>query len=175
MEKRKKRLWGYHQAVMVYEIMLWLLTTAAVISTGILFIPKLAGVRPYVILSSSMEPAIRTGSLIFVNTRDRKAEEGDIVTFLLGESGQEVVVTHRIHCVTDQGYITKGDHNDTVDPALLTKERMIGTCIGALPGAGYAAAALRGKGAAWAAAALFGMHVFGIMRICPKSKRIKDK
>ena len=66
MEKRKKRLWGYHQAVMVYEIMLWLLTTAAVISTGILFIPKLAGVRPYVILSSSMEPAIRTGSLIFV-------------------------------------------------------------------------------------------------------------
>lgn len=148
MEKRKKRLWGYHQAVMVYEIMLWLLTTAAVISTGILFIPKLAGVRPYVILSSSMEPAIRTGSLIFVNTRDRKAEEGDIVTFLLGESGQEVVVTHRIHCVTDQGYITKGDHNDTVDPALLTKERMIGTCIGALPGAGYVAAALRGKGAA---------------------------
>ena len=108
MEKRKKRLWGYHQAVMVYEIMLWLLTTAAVISTGILFIPKLAGVRPYVILSSSMEPAIRTGSLIFVNTRDKKAEEGDIVTFLLGESGQEVVVTHRIHCVTDQGYITKG-------------------------------------------------------------------
>ena len=171
MEKRKKRLWGYHQAVMVYEIMLWLLTTAAVISTGILFIPKLAGVRPYVILSSSMEPAIRTGSLIFVNTRDRKAEEGDIVTFLLGESGQEVVVTHRIHCVTDQGYITKGDHNDTVDPALLTKERMIGTCIGALPGAGYAAAALRGKGTAWAAAALFGMHVFGIMPDMPEIQK----
>lgn len=171
MEKRKKRLWGYHQAVMVYEIMLWLLTTAAVISTGILFIPKLAGVRPYVILSSSMEPAIRTGSLIFVNTRDRKAEEGDIVTFLLGESGQEVVVTHRIHCVTDQGYITKGDHNDTVDPALLTKERMIGTCIGALPGAGYAAAALRGKGTAWAAAALFGMHVFGLCWICPEIQK----
>ena len=170
MEKRKKRLWGYHQAVMVYEIMLWLLTTAAVISTGILFIPKLAGVRPYVILSSSMEPAIRTGSLIFVNTRDRKAEEGDIVTFLLGESGQEVVVTHRIHCVTDQGYITKGDHNDTVDPALLTKERMIGTCIGALPGAGYAAAALRGKGTAWAAA-LFGMHVFGIMLDMPEIQK----
>ena len=171
MEKRKKRLWGYHQAVMVYEIMLWLLTTAAVISTGILFIPKLAGVRPYVILSSSMEPAIRTGSLIFVNTRDRKAEEGDIVTFLLGESGQEVVVTHRIHCVTDQGYITKGDHNDTVDPALLTKERMIGTCIGALPGAGYAAAALRGKGTAWAAAALFGMHVFVIMLDMPEIQK----
>ena len=171
MEKRKKRLWGYHQAVMVYEIMLWLLTTAAVISTGILFIPKLAGVRPYVILSSSMEPAIRTGSLIFVNTRDRKAEEGDIVTFLLGESGQEVVVTHRIHCVTDQGYITKGDHNDTVDPALLTKERMIGTCIGALPGAGYAAAALRGKGTAWAAAALIGMHVFGIMLDMPEIQK----
>lgn len=171
MEKRKKRLWGYHQAVMVYEIMLWLLTTAAVISTGILFIPKLAGVRPYVILSSSMEPAIRTGSLIFVNTRDRKAEEGDIVTFLLGESGQEVVVTHRIYCVTDQGYITKGDHNDTVDPALLPKERMIGTCIGALPGAGYAAAALRGKGAAWAAAALFGMHVFGIMLDMPEVRK----
>lgn len=171
MEKRKKRLWGYHQAVMVYEIMLWLLTTAAVISTGILFIPKLAGVRPYVILSSSMEPAIRTGSLIFVNTRDRKAEEGDIVTFLLGESGQEVVVTHRIHCVTDQGYITKGDHNDTVDPALLTKERMIGTCIGALPGAGYAAAALRGKGTVWAAAALCGMHVFGIMLDMPEIQK----
>lgn len=171
MKKQKKKPWGYRHAVMVYEVMLWLLTIAAAAGAGVLFFPKLAGVRPYVILSSSMEPAIRTGSLIFVNTRDKKAEEGDIVTFLLGESGKEVVVTHRIHCVTDQGYITKGDHNDTVDPALLTKERMIGTCIGALPGAGYVAAALRGKGAAWAAAALFGMHVFGIMLDMPEIRK----
>ena len=171
MEKRKKRLWGYHQAVMVYEIMLWLLTTAAVISTGILFIPKLAGVRPYVILSSSMEPAIRTGSLIFVNTRDRKAEKGDIVTFLLGEEGRETVVTHRIHRVTKEGYITKGDHNDVADPALLTQERIIGTCIGILPRAGYGAAALNGKRAVWAAAVLFGMHVFGIMLDMPEVRK----
>lgn len=171
MKKQKKRLWGYRQAVMIYEIMLWLFTAAAVIGAGILFIPKLAGVRPYVILSSSMEPAICTGSLIFVNTRDRKPEEGDIVTFVLGKSGQEVVVTHRIHRVTDGGYITKGDHNDTADPVLLTEEHMIGTCIGILPGAGYVTAALKGKRAFWASAALLGMHVFGIVLDMPEVRK----
>lgn len=102
MKKQKKKPWGYRHAVMVYEVMLWLLTIAAAAGAGVLFFPKLAGVRPYVILSSSMEPAIAAGSLIFVNTRDRKAEEGDVVTFLLGEEGRETVVTHRIHRVTKE-------------------------------------------------------------------------
>ena len=35
----------------------------------------------------------------------------------------------------------------------------------------YAAAALRGKGTAWAAAALFGMHVFGIMLDMPEIQK----
>lgn len=171
MKKQKKKPWGYRHAVMVYEVMLWLLTIAAAAGAGVLFFPKLAGVRPYVILSSSMEPAIAAGSLIFVNTRDRKAEEGDVVTFLLGEEGRETVVTHRIHRVTKEGYITKGDHNDVADPAFLTQERIIGTCIGILPRAGYGAAALNGKGAVWAAAVLFGMHVFGIMLDMPEVRK----
>lgn len=171
MKKLKRIRWNCRQLVMVYEIVLWLITVSAALGAGILLVPGLVGVRPYVILSSSMEPAIPTGSLIFVNTRDRTAEVGDIVTFSLGETGREVIVTHRIYGMTDQGFLTKGDHNDGPDPALLPGERIIGTCMAVFPGAGYVTAFMKGKRAICAASVLFGMHVFRSVLNMPEIRK----
>lgn len=37
MKKQKKKPWGYRHAVMVYEVMLWLLTIAAAAGAGFCF------------------------------------------------------------------------------------------------------------------------------------------
>lgn len=74
------------------------------------------GYKQYIVLSGSMEPALHTGSVCFVNTRYDYEDlvVGDIVAF---ENG-EIVVTHRIVDVSDGAnllYITKGDANDIDD------------------------------------------------------------
>ena len=77
-------------------------------------VAKVGGIDAYVVRSGSMEPAIQTGSLCFVNTHtpydDIKA--GDVIAFRIATGD---LVTHRAITVTDQGIETKGDNNDTSD------------------------------------------------------------
>lgn len=91
------------------------------------------------VLSGSMEPGIKTGSVIFVKTGGdtTRFQEGDIVTFLTEE---EVLVTHRIEEVNGEGqtYITKGDANDGVDREPVLAENIVGEYTGVtVPYAGY--------------------------------------
>ena len=145
----------------VYQTFLWGITMAAAIMGGMVTIPRLVGVCPYVILSSSMEPAIQTGSLIFVNTRDCQAEKGDIVTFVMGNEERQVTVTHRIVRETEGGYITKGDGNQVEDPAVLTEGQILGTYAAGIPYAGYMIEMLTGKVGIVAAVWLAGLHMAG--------------
>ena len=89
-----------------------------------------AGVRPFIVLSGSMEPAIWTGEAAFINTRDRAVEEGDIITFL---AGREKYVTHRAVRITGEGIITKGDANETEDPRPVRREDVVGTYLFGIP------------------------------------------
>jgi len=61
--------------------------------------------------SDSMTPTINKGDLFFVNPFARNFDVGDIIVFH-GGSGWTV---HRIFGVTNEGYITKGDHNVATD------------------------------------------------------------
>lgn len=93
------------------------------------------GIRPMIVMSGSMEPEIKTGSLCFVNTRAeyRKIREGDIITFNL--AGAEI--THRAVEQKPQGFITKGDANTVNDLGLVTKETFTGKAMFSVPYAGY--------------------------------------
>ena len=82
------------------------------------------------IASNSMAPAITTNDLIVVHLND-DIKENDIVTFEDGDS----FVTHRVISVTDQGYITKGDANNSEDQAIL-KEQVVGKVVQILPNFG---------------------------------------
>lgn len=88
-----------------------------------------------IVMSGSMEPEIKTGSMCFVNTRFdyEKVKEGDIVTFDL--SGTDV--THRAVRVFPEGMITKGDANEVNDPGIVLKDRFKGKVINAIPYIGY--------------------------------------
>lgn len=89
--------------------------------------------RPAVVVSGSMEPAIATGSLILIDTKDREAEVGDVIAFKRGDA----FVTHRVVEVTEEGYITKGDNNQVQDAGVVAPAAVVGTTAKAFPGLGF--------------------------------------
>lgn len=147
----------------IYEKCLWFITILAMLAAAVVTVPKLAGIWPYMILSSSMEPTIPTGSLVFVNTKDKQAANGDIVTFSMTNGKDEITVTHRIVETTDEGFITRGDNNEVNDLKLLTADRIVGTYATSVPYAGYIMSKITKKSLVVAIGWLFGAHLFGFV------------
>ena len=80
--------------------------------------PQLFGYQFKTVLSGSMEPGIKTGSIIGVKLAEDKTEfkEGDVITF---QAEEDILITHRITEVVKNGdsvlYRTKGDNNNAED------------------------------------------------------------
>ena len=72
-----------------------------------------------------MEPVLRTGGIVFTDTKERRPEIGDIVTYQVGETR----VTHRVIRKERKGYVTKGDANNKEDPTVVTADQIIGKVI----------------------------------------------
>ena len=84
---------------------------------------KAVGFRTYSILSGSMEPEINTGDLAIVKSVDAEdVKVGDIITFKY----EGKVVTHRVVEKNEEGFITKGDNNNTNDTEIVRGEDLIG-------------------------------------------------
>ena len=68
--------------IVVYEVVAALLVVSAAAVLALL----LFGIRPYVVLTGSMEPAIPQGSICLVNSRSSFAEvsAGDVIAFRMG-------------------------------------------------------------------------------------------
>lgn len=95
-------------------------------------LPGVFGVKPAVVLSGSMEPAIETGDLILLRDTDPLAlEKGDVICYL--SSGK--AVTHRIVGITagEDGrprYVTQGDANNAEDRLPVTPDQVQGIWLG---------------------------------------------
>jgi signal peptidase len=104
------------------------------------FIPFLGnGFKELTVLSGSMEPTIKTGSVIFIKAQaDYKI--GDVITFAL--SDVKTPVTHRIkEMQVNSGvpyYVTKGDANNGPDQNLVPRDKVIGRVLFSVPFVGYA-------------------------------------
>jgi len=82
----------------------------------IALLPMVAGYRPVVVLSGSMEPTYPVGSVIYYKAAEYKdINVGDAITFGIGENS---LATHRVIGKDDanQELRTKGDNNPTEDP-----------------------------------------------------------
>ena len=102
------------------------LTFIVIIAASAISVPKLFGIMPFITLSGSMEPGIPTGSVVFIDTKDKNVHEGDIIAFKSGD-GQGATVTHRAVKISEDGTITtKGDNNEVEDLASLNPEHVIG-------------------------------------------------
>ena len=115
---------------------------------GILFlILFVVGIRPYVVISGSMEPAVHKGSLSFINKHSKYEDikNGDIIAYQTPTGDK---VTHRVREVTEEGFITRGDANSVDDVALTTESNFLGKNIFSIPMLGYVVGTLqttRGK------------------------------
>lgn len=120
----------------VLAVMIVIAGTAALSAIGL---PK--QLMLFVVQSGSMEPAIKTGSVVFVKPQaDYKV--GDIVTFKQSANADiknpSLTITHRIAAVDDQGvFTTKGDANNIEDMNKLAKDMVLGRVLFGLPYLGY--------------------------------------
>jgi len=106
--------------------------------------PSLVGADySFIVQSASMEPAISTGSIVFVEEVppgqvDERVEEGDVITY--SESGGlQATTTHRVvekrtGEVSDSlSLITKGDANENVDPEPVYRDQVVGVVMFSVP------------------------------------------
>ena len=108
-----------------------------VVATALLSLLMLIiGIRPYIVMTGSMEPQIPVGSICLVDRHCalQELQAGDIITY---HSSPSAVVTHRVVSVGEEGAVTRGDANETVDEKAVTAEDLIGKCILTIPRIGH--------------------------------------
>ncbi len=102
------------------------------------FVPFPGNYKIFVVESGSMEPAIHTGSLIFVKP-ETNYKVGDIITRKTNNS--KITITHRIVKKEKQEgkiiFDTKGDANNAPDEANFSQDDIIGQEKVAIPWLGY--------------------------------------
>lgn len=105
--------------------------------------PNFYGYQLKTVLSGSMEPVIRTGSIVAIKPGGdtKRFQQGDVITFRADENK---LITHRIVEVVknpDTGqviYRTKGDSNDAPDLEPVSSLNVVGQYTGfTIPFAGY--------------------------------------
>lgn len=123
------------QTLLVFVIILIALTTAFSLTQA----PN--GIRLFTVLSGSMEPAIKTGSVVVVKPKD-KYQKNDVITFFANPNvtdlkAKNTTVTHRIiETMDDEGsqtFRTKGDANQSPDAEIVTQRAVLGKVIFNLP------------------------------------------
>ena len=109
----------------------------AFIFISLLFVMTVwGGLRPLSVMSGSMEPSIKTGSVAIIETNltdFKDVEKGDIITFDIGGS----LVTHRAVDITEDGIVTKGDYNNTKDLWIVTDANYYGKELFSVPYIGF--------------------------------------
>lgn len=133
MKKTIGIIWKWFSGVLVGVVVL-----LAIALVGV----RIIGLKPYVVLSGSMEPAYPVGSLIYVKSVDcKELKVGDPITYMIS---QDSVVTHRIIEVTEDGedpenlrFVTKGDANAVADGASVHWKNIIGKPVFSIPYLGY--------------------------------------
>nr|WP_034669334.1 signal peptidase I [Bacillus methanolicus] len=105
--------------------------------------PQAFGYQLKTVLSGSMEPTFKTGSIIIVKPLDMKEKtqlkKGDIITFKVGP---DKLITHRISSVNKSGehvlYETKGDNNKRKDLDPVLSDNVVAKYSGfTIPYVGY--------------------------------------
>ncbi len=120
----------------IFHITASVITWVTLLLAAALVVPKLAGYCPYVVLSGSMEPSVKTGSLAYVSTAKGTWQVGSIIAYKLSDG---TAVIHRIAGIDEEtgDYITKGDSNEAADGAPVPEESILGLYVFSIPGVGY--------------------------------------
>lgn len=81
--------------------------------------------RCFVYRGPSMSPTFHNGDFLYVRANIQNLRLGDVVVFSAENTTNEYIV-HRIVANSNQGFITRGDHNRITDSPPLTPEKIAG-------------------------------------------------
>jgi signal peptidase I len=131
----------------------FLAMTAVGLAIGIavaLAAPLAFHARPLVVLSGSMEPALRTGDVSVVRSiAPLDARPGDIVTFRDPDNADRLI-THRVRAMRVQGdavvFRTRGDANNVSEHWRVPASGEIGRLMYRIPKLGWVLSYARSKG-----------------------------
>ncbi len=140
----------------------------------ILLIPLLIGIKPYIVLSGSMEPKIKTGSVAYINTHVdvQTISEGDIIGFMQGDKE----VTHRVVSINENNtFVTKGDSNANADFAPVTFEQYRGKTIFSIPYLGNLINSFKTKTGKFIIGIIIGLNIVCIVFSEDKTKEEKNE
>lgn len=110
------------------------------------------GYHMLTVLSGSMEPNIKTGSIILVKTNInlKEIKAGDVITFKAPDN-PNMLISHRVIKIEKSKskrlqFITKGDNNDANDPAVVMESNVMGVYKNlTVPNIGYFFGFLKSK------------------------------
>ena len=126
----------------IYKIFYYFFITAVLVIGALLlttFFKTPGNYAVKIVKSGSMEPAIKTGSVIVIKP-DAEYKVGDIITFGKDDK-RNIPTSHRISAVRMvQGkmlYTTKGDANNASDAKEISQNEIIGRVVFKIPYLGY--------------------------------------
>jgi len=122
----------------IYYIFIAFVGAVAILLVLSIF-PITGNYKLMVVQSGSMEPVIKTGSLVIVKPA-KEYKINDVVTFMQADTARKSV-THRIVGTEiqngEQVFVTKGDTNDSSDSGRIRQSQIIGRLLFSVPYAGY--------------------------------------
>ena len=118
-----KKVWNFVTTAILIVLLLGI---------AIMYIPKIFGIQPMIVLSGSMEPTYHVGSLLYIKNAD--ANE-------IAVGDHNTLVTHRVVEIDkkNQTYTTKGDANEKEDGSPVSFDKVLGKPVFNIPQLGYLA------------------------------------
>lgn len=144
-----KWLFNYISSIIMYSIIVILLLVGVLLAAYYIDYKKAARdlrvplYGAYVIVSGSMEPIIKIRDAVLIKrVPEEEIKIGDVVTYQSrDESFYGILITHRVVGIKEEAgekvYVTKGDHNQTIDRLPVKADQLYGKVIMRIPKIGY--------------------------------------
>ena len=141
-------------------------------------IPRAFGYEIYTVISGSMEPAVPTGSLVYIKyVEPKEIVEGDVIAFY-GSGADGSIITHRVvsNSAAMGNFITKGDANSDNDMNPIPYANYIGKVQLSVPKLGGIFQTITGTNGKIAAVSMIGLAiVLEILAAVLQGKREKEE
>lgn len=129
-----KTVWKVFNIILISILSVLLCFNIYNIGARVLFkqeLPKIFGYANAVVVSGSMEPALEIGDMVIIKeTNDYQVD--DIIIFK-----DRLLTTHRVIEITESGYRTKGDSNNTADAYIVPFDEVKGEVVKVIKRVGY--------------------------------------
>ena len=134
-EVTKKKKKSKNKIASILNLLGELLLIGVILVCIPLTVPRIFGYEVYSVVSGSMEPAIPTGSLVYIKSIEPEKVEEDSVIAFYSPSNPDAIITHRVitNKIISGEFTTKGDANEAEDPSPVPYDNLVGKVTLSVP------------------------------------------